>query len=387
MSFGGLAIAIGMMVDGPIVIVENVCRALQESSGKEDKKEIVIKASAELLQSIIFSILIIIVVFLPLFSLSGVEGKMFKPLAYTVALAMLGSLIYAVFLAPVLSNLLLNIKKSNGEEDTKQSAFQKAYESLLRTFTQSKMLNISTIATLLLLGVMSISFLGSEFTPTLQEGSLVIKLTAPPSTALEQTKKITQLVEKRVMKIHEVKEILSRVGRGEVGAHADPVNNAEMYIILKPKNQWKNIKTQEDLEEAVREKLEGFPGVLFNITQPIEMTVDELLEGVQADLAIKVFGDDLDSLKLNADKIAELIKKVQGARDVQVGQISGSPQLVIEPNRKQIARYGINLAEVQELIKTAIGGETVAQLYEGIKRFDIYVRFDEADRKAQVELK
>jgi cobalt-zinc-cadmium resistance protein CzcA len=381
MSFGGLAIAIGMMVDGPIVIVENVCRALQESSGKEEKKDVVTKASAELLQSIIFSILIIIVVFLPLFSLSGVEGKMFKPLAYTVALAMLGSLIYSIFLAPVLSNLLLNFKQSKQEEDTKQNSFKEAYESLLRKFTQSKILNLSTIVLLLFLGLISMNFLGSEFTPTLQEGSLVIKLTAPPSTALEQTKKITQLIEKRVMKIHEVKEILSRVGRGEVGAHADPVNNAEMYIVLKPKNQWKDIKTQKDLERAVREKLEGFPGVLFNITQPIEMTVDELLEGVQADLAIKVFGDDLNLLKSNADKISELVKKVKGARDVQVGQISGSPQLVIEPNRKQIARYGINLAEVQELIKTAIGGKTVAQLYEGIKRFDIYIRFNEAERK------
>lgn len=377
MSFGGLAIAIGMMVDGPIVIVENVCRALKDSS-TDDKKSVVIKASAELLQSIVFSILIIIVVFLPLFSLTGVEGKMFKPLAYTVALAMLGSLLYSVFLAPVLSNLLL--KKQTESEEKKESKFTNSYESLLKTFTQSKSLNIITISVLILLGVFSMGLLGSEFTPTLQEGNLVIKLTAPPSTALEQTKKITQLVEKRIMQIHEVKEVLSRIGRGEVGAHADPVNNAEIYVILKEKKEWRDIKSQEDLENALRAKLEGFPGVLFNITQPIEMTVDELLEGVQADLAIKVFGDDLDKLKAKADKIAETINRVRGARDVQVGQISGSPQLMIKPNRKQIARYGINLGEVQELIKAAIGGETVSQLYEGIKRFDIFIRFDEADR-------
>lgn len=378
MSFGGLAIAIGMMVDGPIVIVENICRALQENT--DDKKDLVIKASAELLQSIIFSILIIIVVFLPLFSLSGVEGKMFKPLAYTVALAMLGSLIYAVFLAPVLSNLLLTVNKEKEDKLEDKSKFQVKYQELLTSFTQSKFLNIATILTLLVLGLISLSFLGSEFTPALQEGNLVIKMTAPPSTSLEQTKKITLLVEKRVMKIHEVKEIVSRIGRGEPGAHADPVNNAEMYVVLKPKQEWKKIKTQQALEKAIRKELDGFPGVLFNITQPIAMSVDELLEGVQADLAIKIFGDDLDTLKVKADIVAELVNKVRGARDVQVGQINGSPQLVIRPDRKKIARYGVNLAEVQNLIRTAIGGETVAQLYEGIKRFDIYVRFDEKNR-------
>lgn len=192
------------------------------------------------------------------------------------------------------------------------------------------------------------------------------------------------LVEKRIMQIPEVKEVLSRVGRGEVGAHADPVNNAEMYVILKPKSEWQGISNQKDLEKEVRDKIHDFPGVLFNITQPIAMTVDELLEGVQADLAIKIFGDDLDLLNKHAKEVSEKVSQVSGARDVQVSQITGSPQILIEPNRKLIARYGINLSEIQNLIETAIGGSSVSQVFDGIKRFDVFVRFTE-DARNDVE--
>ncbi len=384
MSFGGLAIAIGMMVDGPIVIVENICRIFSENYDKKEKQTLIEEACAELMKSIIFSILIIIIVFLPIFTLTGVEGKMFKPLAYTVALAMLGSLIYSVFVTPILANLFIN--KANIVEPQFQSVktFKEKYTNLLKKFSVNKNLNILVISILLVLGIISFSLLGSEFSPEMQEGDLVVKMTAPASTSLNETKRLMMLVEKRIMQIPEVKEVLSRVGRGEVGAHADPVNNAEMYVILKPKSEWQGISNQKDLEKEVRDKIHDFPGVLFNITQPIAMTVDELLEGVQADLAIKIFGDDLDLLNKHAKEVSEKVSQVSGARDVQVSQITGSPQILIEPNRKLIARYGINLSEIQNLIETAIGGSSVSQVFDGIKRFDVFVRFTE-DARNDVE--
>lgn len=203
-----------------------------------------------------------------------------------------------------------------------------------------------------------------------------------PSTALEENKRVTMLVEKRLKKIHEIKDVVTRIGRGEVGAHTDPVNNSEMYIILKPKNQWRLARNQKDIESLIREQLKDVPGVLMNFTQPIEMTVDELLEGVRAELAIKLFGDDLDTLKEKADELSSIVRKVKGARDVQVDQISGTPQLLITVNKKAISKYGINVNDVQGVIKAAVGGEVAGQVFQGIRRFDILVRFKENYRKS-----
>jgi len=186
---------------------------------------------------------------------------------------------------------------------------------------------------------------------------------------------LTTLVEQKLMKVSEITGVVSRIGRGEVGAHTDPVNSAEMYILLKPKEQWRTAERQEELQEAIRDELGEIPGLLTNFTQPIAMTVDELLEGVRAELAIKLFGDDLDILKQKADEIAQTVGQVQGAADVQVDQVSGTPQLLIRVDRQAISRYGINVADVQEVIRTAVGGATVGAVFEGIRRFDILVRY------------
>jgi cobalt-zinc-cadmium resistance protein CzcA len=222
--------------------------------------------------------------------------------------------------------------------------------------------------------------LGSEFTPTLQEGTLVLRLTMAPSIALTESTRITLIVERRLMKIDDITGVVTRIGRGEVGAHTDPVNSAEMYILLKPRDEWTSAGTQEELQDYIREQIGNIPGVLTNFTQPIQMTVDELLEGVRAELAIKLFGDDLDSLKTKADEIAQIVSEVPGAADVQPDQVSGTPQLLIQINRQAIARYGINVADVQEVIQAAVGGEIAGQIFEGVKRFDILVRFDKSYR-------
>ncbi|MHB2154644.1 efflux RND transporter permease subunit [Calditrichota bacterium GD2] len=380
MSFGGLAIAIGMMVDGTIVMIENVDRMLRNSSRDEPRIHVVARAAKEVARPIVFAISIIIVVFLPLFTLQGVEGKTFKPLAFTVSLAMLGSLIFALFIAPLFAYLLMRRPKSqNKESSPKEIAvvrfLQKTYEPIIRFFIKRRILAIGLALVLLLSGIAIFPQLGSEFTPTLQEGTIVLRLTMSPSISLNESMRLTQIVERRVMQVPEVKHVVTRIGRGEVGAHTDPINSAEMYILLKPKEEWRTAKTQQELEDVIRHEVGEIPGILANFTQPIQMTVDELLEGVRAELAIKLFGDDLEVLKEKADEIARVVQRVPGAADVQPDQISGTPQLLIRPDRHAIARYGINMEDVQRVIRSTVGGEVAGQLFEGVKRFDILVRF------------
>ncbi len=401
MSFGGLAIAIGMMVDGAVVIVENTDRLLRSGPTGKSKIQIIAKACKEVIKPITFAVIIIIIVFLPLFTLQGVEGKTFKPLAYTIALAMFGSLLFGVFVAPVLSSFFMKIhskKKLNekkSEENTVRNSLEyrdeeqiwilkfliKIYKPVVTFFVKKRIAAVMLAVILIFIGAIIFPKLGSEFTPTLQEGTLVLRMTMAPSVSLTESTRLTLIAERRLMKVPEVTGVVTRIGRGEIGAHADPVNNAEMLILLKPKEQWRNDATQQELEDLIRKDFGEIPGVLTNFTQPIQMSVDELLEGVRAELAVKLFGDDLDALKNKAEEIASQIRKVKGAADVQVDQVSGTPQLNIVINRYEIARYGINVEDVQHTIRTAIGGETAGQIFEGVKRFDIYVRFDEEYRK------
>ena len=382
MSFGGLAIAIGMLVDGTIVLVENVDRMLRSARPDEPRIHIVARASREVLRPIVFAISIIIVVFLPLFTLQGVEGKTFRPLAYTVALAMLGSLLFAVFVAPVLSSLIMKRPKRVAEGKAGNGdiwlvrKMQQWYRPIITFFVKRRMLAAILAVVLIVIGLAIFPRLGSEFTPTLQEGTIVMRLTMAPSISLKESTRITQIVERRVMRIPEVTGVVTRIGRGEVGAHTDPINSAEMYILLKPRDEWRTARTQQELENVIRAEVGKIPGVLANFTQPIQMTVDELLEGVRAELAIKLFGDDLDVLKEKADEIVNVISNVPGAADVQADQISGTPQLLIKVDRHATARYGINVEDVQKTIRAAVGGEVAGQIFEGVRRFDILVRFD-----------
>jgi cobalt-zinc-cadmium resistance protein CzcA len=374
MSLGGLAIAIGMMVDGTIVVVENVDRMLHEAHPNESRIRLISKACIEVGRPIVFAIAIIIIVFLPLFTLQGVEGKMFRPLAYSVALAMLGSLVFAVVLAPVFSALLMKRSKSNKESWIVQT-FVRFYRPAIEYFVRFRLAAIILAVGLLALGALIFPMLGSEFTPKLKEGTIVARLSMAPSISLEESKRTAMIVERRLLKIPEVSEVVTRIGRGEVGAHADPTNSAEMYVLLKAKSEWRVSGDQTYIEGVIREELGEIPGVQVNLTQPVEMTVDELLEGVRAELAIKLFGDDLDLLKNKADEIAAVVRKVKGAADIQVDQVSGTPQLLIRPDRQAVAKYGLNLEDVQEIVKAAVGGVTAGQVFEGIRRYDILVRY------------
>ena len=387
MSFGGLAIAIGMLVDGSVVIVENIDRMLHESDPSESFASLIARACLEVIRPITFAILIIIVVFLPLFTLQGVEGKTFRPLAYTITMAMLGALLFGVFFTPALAEAVMRrSKKSNSQGGERPPLalrlILKVYRPLVTFFVKKRYLAVALAFVLVVFGLVIYPQLGSEFTPTLQEGTMLLRLTMAPSISLTKSIETTMLVERRLMSIPEVTGVVSRIGRGEVGAHSEPVNNAETFVILQPREQWRTHGDQEALVQMIREELGNVPGVLTNFSQPIQATVDELISGIKAELAIKLFGDDLEMLKEKAAAIVRVLQQVRGAADVQADQIFGRPQLQIRINRHAISRYGINVDEVQQVVRTAVGGSEAGQIFEGIRRFDIYVRFAEAFRNS-----
>jgi len=386
MSLGGLAIAIGMMVDGTIVMVENVDRLLRQAQPDESRLSVVARACSEVARPIVFAISIIIIVFLPLFTLQGVEGKTFKPLAYTVSLAMLGSLLFALLLAPVAPHLLMRRPKSvRAGEGPKEAwivgVLIRLYRPIISLFVRRRLLAIALSGGMLVMGLAVLPWLGSEFVPRLNEGDLMVRATMAPSISLEESRDTMLRFERRLMdQFPEVERVVTRVGRGEVGAHADPVNSAEAFVALKPQEQWTSASNPEALYEKMSHAFESFPGAQFNFTQPIAAAVDELLTGTKAELAIKLFGPDMEVLQEKAAEIEAEIRKVPGAADVQKDQVAGTPQLRIRIDRQAIARYGINVADVQEVIQTAVGGEAAGQIFEGIRRFDITVRFEPGAR-------
>ena len=381
MSFGGLAIAIGMMVDGTVVMVENMDRRLRRAGPDESRLGIIASSAIEVARPIFFAISIIVIVFLPLFSLQGVEGKTFRPLAYAVVMAMAGSLVYALVVAPVAASLLMRRPKKGGPNTSERvaEALDRAYRPLLVFFARRRKAAVVLALGLLLLGALVLPQLGSEFTPTLQEGTLVLRLTMAPSIALTESTEVALRVERQLMELDEVVSVVTRIGRGEVGAHTDPVNSAEMFLLLTPRDEWR-VAGQTELEDLIRDHLGEIPGVRTSFTQPIQMAVEELLEGVRAELAIKLFGDELEVLKTRADEIAGVVGTVRGAADVQVDQITGTPQLLIRVDREAVARWGLNVEEVQGVIRAAVGGENAGQVFEGVRRFDIVVRYPENHR-------
>ena len=389
MSLGGLAIAIGMMVDGTIVMVENVDRHLRISNPSESRLQVVARACTEVTRPIVFAISIIIIVFLPLFTLGGVEGKTFRPLAYTVALAMGGSLLFALLVTPVAASLLM--RRPRQREDAAVGAGESRivrlllipYQPVVRFFVRFRLLAVGLAVLMLIVGTIIFPFLGSEFVPRLNEGDLLIRATMAPSISLEDARDMILRLERDMQeKFPEVTQVVTRVGRGEVGAHADPVNNAEIFIRLKEKQEWTSAKTLDELYTKMSHTFEDFPGVQLNFSQPIAIAVDELLTGIKAELAIKIFGPDMEVLKEKAAEVETVIRTIEGAADVQKDQVTGTPQLRITIDHEAIARYGINVEDVQGVIQTAVGGEEAGQIFEGIRRFDIVVRYTPESRRS-----
>ena len=382
MSLGGVAIAIGMMVDGAIVIAENVDRGFKEQLEPDDPRTLVARSTAEVIAPLVAAVAVVIVVFLPLFSLQGVEGKTFRPLAAAAALAMTGSLFYAALIAPSMAfSLMRKSTKKGSDQPDKPGRIAAMVSYAASFFVRNRFLAIVLCGVLLAAGGFAGSRLGSEFTPSLEEGDILMRLTMAPSISLTEAAQTTTRVEKRLLEnFPEIKSIVTRVGRGEVGAHADPTNSAEAFIELNPADQWRDGMSAEDLRTAISENLETYPGIVVNIGQPIAMSVDELLTGTRAELAVKIFGPDSEVLLEKSQVLQSLLQQVEGSAEVQADQITGAPQLVVTMDRSALGRYGLNVEDALDGLRAAVGGAEAGSLFEGVRQFPIVVRFDKDSR-------
>lgn len=379
MTLGGVAIAIGMMVDGAIVIAENVDRGLRERREGEDSRTTVARASAEVIAPLIAAVLVVIIVFLPLFSLQGTEGKTFRPLAASAALAMTGSLIYAALIAPAMALGLMRPPKSNSQES--DSRLVSLIKPLAAFFVRRRLAAVGLAGVLLLVGGLSATRLGSEFTPALEEGDVLLRVTMAPSISLTEAKETSTRIETRLLEAFpEISSIISRIGRGEVGAHADPVNSIEAFVALKPRSEWRDGISPDELRALISENLGGFPGVRVNVGQPIAMSVDELLTGTKAQLAVKIFGPDTEVLLEGSQDLQAILQEVPGATDVQADQITGAPQLVVSLDRPALGRYGLSVEEALDALRSGVGGAEAGAVFEGVRQFPVIVRYAEEDR-------
>ncbi len=373
MSFGGLAIGIGLIADASIILVENTHRHLQMKH--ENKVQAVCRAGGEVGRPLFFAIVIIIIVFLPIFTLTGVEGIMFRPMGYAISFALVGSLLYALVSAPALSFYFLKPKTRITKEPFLIRNIKKAYLPFF-ALCQKHRKKVFLITFLVFLsGISLIPFMGREYIPYLEEGTLHVRAIFDPNISLQETISTATSIEKALKDIPEVTGVLSRIGRGEVGSHAHFVNDAEILVQHKPVQRWEYFKNKNELMHEIEHRLEDFPGVNLNITQPIAHNLDELITGVKAQLAIKVYGRDFDVLKEKSIEIKEALLNMEGAANVQVEQFTGQNHIQVVLSREQIARFGVNINDIQETIKAAVGGMTVGQVYEGQKRFDIFLRF------------
>lgn len=382
MSLGGLAIAIGMIVDGSVVMTENIFRHLSEAEPTDTGYRLRIQEAArEVAQPVFFAVLIIIIVFAPLFTLQGVEGKLFQPMALSIVFGLMASLLVALFVVPALSTCLFT-KQPKHRDSPLLAPLERIYRRVLPVFIGRRKL-IMVIAGATFIGSLAlVPFLGTEFVPELEEGSLVVRLTYAPSINLDTALDMAPKIEKAIMSVPEVTYAWSRIGRPELGGDPEPVSNDEMYVGLKPAEQWVTAKSRPGLEAAIANALKPYPGVLVSFGQPIAERVDELLSGVRADLAIKLFGPDLDVLAQKGAQIEALTRKVQGAKDVALEQIAGEAQLTIVPNRSALDRYGLSISDTMDLVQKAIGGESAGQIINGNERYDIYVRLAERFRNS-----
>ena len=379
MSLGGLVIAIGMMVDGSVVVVENIYRHLSEHrDASTGTMPTILRASMEVGQPVVFGILIIIIVFFPILSLQGMEGKMFQPLAYTIIIALLISLLLSLTLSPVLCSLVL---KDAREEDTLLLRWiKRAYLPALGWALGHRRMVLGLALVLLAASLALFPFLGGEFIPILNEGSVSPQTIRLPGISLEKSIEIEKEMQRAILEFPEARMVVSKIGRTELGNDPQEPNSSDPVVSLTPMDQWKTAHTKAELDDAIRRRLQRIPGANFLISQPIQQRVDELVSGVRSEATVKVLGEDLDVLRSTAEKIQIIMSGIQGVKDVRVEQLFGQSYLTIDIDRGKIARHGINVAHVREIITTAIGAEPATRVYEGQRRFDLILRYPEQYR-------
>ncbi|BCV56531.1 efflux RND transporter permease subunit [Shewanella algae] len=397
MSLGGLAIAIGMLVDGSVVMVENIFKHLSEPDRRhqdqarqrsdceddpyhadEDQHRGSIamrvwQAAKEVCSPVFFATAIIIVVFAPLFALQGVEGKLFQPMAVSIILAMVSALLVALLVVPAMAVYLFR-KGVTFRQSPVLAPLERVYRPLLQKVLTAPG-KVGLVAVVML--GMSLSLLprlGTEFVPELEEGTINLRVTLAPTASLDTSLDVAPKLEALLLEFPEVEYALSRIGAPELGGDPEPVSNIEIYIGLKPLEQWTSANSRAELQRLMEQKLSVFPGLLLTFSQPIATRVDELLSGVKAQLAIKLFGPDLDVLAEKGEQLSKLVAQVPGAVDVSLEQITGEAQLVVRPKNAMLGRYGISVDEVMSLVSTGIGGSSAGQVIDGNARYDINLR-------------
>lgn len=387
MSLGGLAISLGMIVDAAIVQVENVERYLSRetegrSLGLTARLPLVVRAVLEVRRPSLFGELIIALTFVPLLTLQGMEGKMFVPLAIAVVIALLSSLILSMTVVPVLAAVLMRTGETGGEGRL-LDGLRHVYQRVLDAALQRTRVVILIALVLLGAGLTLIPFIGREFVPIMDEGSIVVNVVRLPSIGLTESLKIAGEVERVLLAIPEVSSVVTRTGANELGTDPMGMELSDMYVLLKPRERWQ-ARSKTEIEDQIRRRLEQVPGIAFGLSQPIAMRVDELVSGVRSQVAVKLFGDDLPTLRTKAEEIAHTLRQVRGVTDLRVEQVSGLSYLKIDIDRGRMARHGINVADVTEVIEAIGGGIEAGELFEGQRRFPIVVRFPD-ERRADVE--
>lgn len=392
MSLGGLAIAIGLMVDGSVVVVENVfsklSHARHEAHGEvpsKDRLKLVYQAVTEVATPVLFGVAIIILVFLPLMTLEGMEGKMFAPLAYTIAIALGISLILSLTLSPVLSSYLL---KGGSEKDTRLVRWlRKPYNAMLQWVLVHRTASVLTVLALFLGAICLFPLLGTAFIPEMQEGTLSPNADRVPNISLDESLKMEMAMQKTMMRVPGVTNVVSRLGRGESPADPAGPNEADVIASLLPFDERPRGMTQAKIADDMRERLSSIPGINLVMSQPISDRVDEMVSGVRADVAVMLYGDDLDALVSKAGEIARVASGLRGTQDTRVDRVGGQQYLTIQIDRKAIARYGLNASDVNDLVETAIAGKSATQIYEGERRFDATVRLPSALRDSIADIR
>ncbi len=380
MSLG--ALDFGLIVDGAVIIVENCLRRLSEATRNgvlplKDRLDVVSDATREVIRPALFGVFIITAVYIPIFALTGIEGKMFHPMAITVVIALISAMILSITFVP--AGIALLFRKPIREKDNLLvSTAQSLYRPLLQASLRFRWSVIVLAIVLVTLCGYSATRLGSEFVPNLDEGDIAMHALRIPGTSLEQAVRLQEQLETEIKKLPEVERVFAKIGTAEVATEAVPPSVADNFIILKPRNEWPNPdKTKSEVVADLEAQVTPIPGNRYEFLQPIQMRFNELIAGVRAELAIKVFGDDFDQLIAIGDEIEKVLSTIPGAADVAVEQATGLPVMTIAPDRKALAQYGVSITQLQDLVATALGGTVAGQFYEGDRRSDIVVRLPE----------
>ncbi len=385
MSLG--ALDFGIIIDGAVVIVENCIRRLSHAQAlvgrgltRNERFHEVFAAAKEARRPLIYGQLIIMVVYLPIFALSGVEGKMFHPMAFTVVIALIGAMILSLTFIPAAVALLIGDKV--GEKENRLMAWSKRrYEPILDWVMISKPLVLTIVGVVVVLSGLLMTRMGSEFIPSLNEGDIALHAMRIPGTSLTQAIEMQKELERNIKNFPEVSRVFAKLGTAEIATDPMPPNVADTFVILKPQSEWpKPKRSKAELVEAMQEAVAKVPGNNYEFTQPIQMRFNELISGVRSDVAVKVFGDDMDAMNVTADQISDVLSGISGAADVKVEQTTGLPMLTVKIDREKVARLGVNVGDVQEALSIAVGGKEAGMLYEGDKRFDILVRLPDSVR-------